>query len=343
MIRTYSARVDVYRNGARLTSLKMLEPATITAAASNAIKTGLSGDFLYDDDFDFIKDELRPVQIIDGTEYPAGVFHVSRSQNVFSQNSKFMHIEAYDKCFLLKSTTTESLLYIAKGTAYLDIIQQLITEAGITSVIAYPTDAVMATSREDWPIGTDYLSIVNTLLAEINYDDIWFNVDGYAVLRPSKSLSTETIMHYYSGMDVDSVLSGDCTQAADIYGKPNVFIAVCQNPEFQSDMVAISVNDNSLSRLSTVRRGKRISKVYRVGNIPNQEALQAYANKLRNDSLFSSETLTITTANMPGHGIRDTIAVQHPQVSGIYEEVGWRLSLGAGSLMQHDLQRKVLI
>lgn len=343
MVRTYSYRVDVYRNGARLTSIKAVDPPRITASADRKIKTGLNGTFAYNENVDYLNDELRPVQIIDGKEYPAGVFHVARYSDAYAQFGKTMRIEAYDKCYLLKSTTTETVLHLEAGTSYLMSIEQLLVGAGIKLYISTPSDAVLASDREDWPIGTDYLTIVNELLSEINYDPVWFNSDGYAVLRPTVSASAENIQHTYSGLDVKSVLSHDCTAYVDIWDKPNVFIAVCQNPDLDAPMIATSVNDSPVSSISTFNRGRRVARTYKIKNIADQDTLQAYADNLRNESMLSSETLTIYTANMPGHGIGDTVAVQHPKISGVYREIGWSLTLAPGQLMQHDLQRKVLI
>lgn len=343
MVRTYSYRVDVYRNGARLTSIKAAEPPQITASAESEIKSGLSGLFYNNSLVDYLDDELRPVQIIDGKEYPAGVFHVVRYTDSYTQFGKTMRIEAYDKCYLLKSTTTETILHLPVGTSYLTAIEQLMVAAGIKLFMTTPNAAVLATDREDWTIGTDYLTIVNELLGEINYDPVWFNSDGYAVLRPSVRASAENIQHTYSGLDVKSVLSHDCTASVDIWDKPNVFIAVCQNPDLDAPMIATSVNDSPVSSISTFQRGRRIARTYKIKNIADQDALQEFVNNLRNESMLSSETLTIYTANMPDHGIGDTVAVQHPKISGVYREIGWSLTLAPGQLMQHDLQRKVLI
>lgn len=343
MVRTYSYRVDVYRNGARLTSIKAAEPPQITASAESEIKSGLSGVFYNNSLVDYLDDELRPVQIIDGKEYPAGVFHVVRYTDSYTQFGKTMRIEAYDKCYLLKSTTTEIVLHLAAGTSYLTAIEQLMVAAGIKLFLTTPNVAVLSTDREDWQIGTDYLTIVNELLGEINYDPVWFNSDGYAVLRPSVRASAENIQHSYSGLDVKSVLSHDCTASVDSWDKPNVFIAVCQNPDLDAPMIATSVNDSPVSSISTFRRGRRIARTYKIKNIADQATLQAYADNLRNESMLSSETLTIYTANMPDHGIGDTVAVQHQKISGVYREIGWIMTLAPGQLMQHDLQRKVLI
>lgn len=345
MNRTYSARVDVYRRGSRLTSIQFLHssPPEITASADAEIKTGLRGLFLPNDMADLFNDELRPVQIIDGVEHPCGVFHVSAYQDKITERGRMMQIEAYDTCFLLKSTTVEGTLHFAAGTNYLSPVEALLVGAGISQHIIEPTAATLATDREDWKIGTDYLTIVNQLLSEINYDPIWFDAQGYAVIQPHSEPSAGNISHSYNGTDLKSVLSYNATASVDVYGKPNVFIAICQNPDLPAPLIATAENNSALSSLSILRRARRIAKTYTVDNIASQSALQDYVDRLRLDSMMSSETVAITTANMPGHGIGDTVAIVHPEISGLFRETGWKLTLAAGKLMSHTLQRRVFI
>ena len=345
MVRTYSARVDVYRGGSRLTSLPFdaASPPTITANADSAVHTGMVGEFRAAPGSDLLNDELRPVQIIDGVEYPAGVFIVASYSKSFSEFGEVLHVEAYDRGFVLQSTATENILHLSAGTPYLTAIGQLLTGAGIVQHIDAPNAAVLATDREDWTIGTSYLAIINQLLSEINYAQVWFDATGFAHLEPQKEPTAQNIFHSFDGTSIRSILSHNATETVDIWGKPNVFIAVCQNPDLPEPLVATAVNDAPQSALSTISRGRRIAKTYTVDNIASQAELEVYANRLRSDSMFSSETLTIYTANVPGHGIGDVVAVRHPRAAGIYREIGWSLTLGIGSLMAHNLQRKVLI
>lgn len=344
MARTYDSRVDVYRNGSRVTTLRFLQnsPPEITADADAAIKTGLRGVFLPNDTADMLNDELRPVQIIDGVEHPCGVFHAASYQEQITEAGRMMSIEAYDKCFILQETTVETTLFVASTTEYTTIIAQMLTDAGIKNYIIEPSSATLMSARE-WETGTDYLTIVNELLAEINYDSIWFDDRGYGILKPHSDPAADNIAHTYQGTDVSSVLSYNATESVDIFGKPNVFICICENPDLPAPLVATSVNDSAVSSLSTIRRGRRIAQVFKIDNIASQTALQEYADRIRFESMMSAETLAITTASMPGHGIGDTVAVVHHEFGGIYRETGWKLTLGVGQLMQHNLQRKVIV
>ena len=140
-----------------------------------------------------------------------------------------------------------------------------------------------------------------------------------------------------------------------MFETPNVFIAVCANPLKGSPLVATAVNENPQSPLSTVRRGRRICQKYPVDNIANQAELQTYAEKLRNDSLMSGETLTITTALIPGIGVGDVVSLYYDNpIYDIYgNNVGfepidaicvvraWTMSLAIEGHMEMELERVV--
>lgn len=271
------------------------------------------------------------------------MFLVSKMPTGYDGRAEALRIEAYDRGFLLQSTTTETILHLPAGMSYAEAIRQMLSGAGVVLFRETPSEAVLATDREDWPIGTSYLAIVNQLLSEINFAPVWFDAEGYAVLAPAPEPTAQTIMHIFDGTNSASILSPEAKSTLDIWGRPNVFIAICQNPDLPEPLVATAVNDSPLSALSTYRRGRRIAQTYFVDNIADQAELQAYAERLKSDSMFSTEEVSIATANVPGHGIGDVVAVRHPQFDGIYRETGWSLTLGIGNLMTHDLQRRVLI
>lgn len=344
MIREYAYRVDVIRNGATLTELLAVRAPSIDADATADIKMSMSGTFLHNDLVDYLNDELKPYQIIDGTAYPVGVFPIGTYADAYDANGVHtVQIEAYDRGLLLQQTRTEQILHLSAGTNYMQAVESLLVEAGISLYLATPTSETLATDREDWDIGTDYLTIINTLLGEINYGDIWFNADGFAVLQPAKTPSAASIDHYYDGGTNLSVLSPEASSETDIFDKPNVFVVVCDNPDLDAPLVSTAVNDNPLSALSTFKRGRRIAQKYDVDNIASQAQLDDYAQRLCNDSMLSSEIVTISTANMPGHGVYDTVAISHPKIQGIFQEVAWSMTLDVGQTMTHTLRRSILI
>ena len=341
MIRSVNFRVDVLRDGVRLLSIPFSSPPNILADSESEIKMSMSGSFVDNDMIDWLSDRLQPVVVIDGAEHPCGVYVPATMTSSSGEDGQRVTVEAYDLCYVLTLAKTETIYHISAGTGYLDAINTLMASAGIAMVQAAPSAAVLQTDREDWDVGTSYLTIINQLLSEINYRTIWFDANGCAVLEPALTPSADRIDHIYDATPVDSITHRDTTTVTDLFDRPNVFIVICSNPDYDAPMTATSENNNAQSRLSIANRGMRIPQVYKVDNIASMDELQVYADRLRDQSMLATEVTTIQTAIVPDHGLFDVVALQHPAASGIYLETGWEFSMQAGTYMTHRLKKVV--
>lgn len=343
-MKTIDFRVDVLRGGVPYEKMVYTQPPTIYANYNAAIKMTMRGTFLHHEKIDYLNDELRPVMMVDGVDHPLGIYRIMTCGD--SRSAAGIHydeIEAYDRASRLTEAKTETWDYWAAGTAYDTIISHYLTLAGIKHVAFIPSNAVLQSSREDWDIGTDYLTIINTLLDEINYQSLWFDNSGVAQIQPYYAPSANAIQHTYSANSGLKSLRPAYTSEIDLYGKPNVFIAILDSPEYETPLVATAENDTPASRLSTISRGIRIPEVYKVDHIASVEGLQDYVNKIRDESMQTSEYVNIETALMPAHGIGDVVAVAHSDMQGVFREVEWTLPMQVGQYMTHKLQRVVMI
>ena len=339
-MRSIDFRMDVLRNGVRFSELRFAEGPSIDCSAEAEISMTLRGSFRHNDAVDLLRDELQPIVILDGIEYPVGVYRPATVRQVKQDGVLLDEIEAYDRALLLSWAKLESRAYHASGSSYSSIINGYLTAAGIAMTMFAPTTATLGSARE-WDVGTSYLQIINELLDELAYDHLWFNNRGYAMLQPYAAPGVSNIAHTF-GANAFRLLSPSYSRETDIYSRPNVFIVIRTSPDYTTALTATAVNDNPMSELSTVRRGVRIPEVYRVDNIASQAALQTYANKLRDRGMEASETLQISTAIVPDHQVGDTVALTDADVAGLYRESGWSFSMEAGSQMTHKLERTVL-
>lgn len=345
MMRTLSFRYVIVRDDADYTEIYPMEGSapTIQMNDGGVIKTSLSGSFADPGEaVNWLSDRIRPEMIIDGVTYHLGIFLPASVRVQVTDTQRWVSIEAYDQCWILRDTKTEGLQYFAAGTSYLTAIQSLLTAAGIALVNAAPSSAVLAEAREDWDIGTSYLDIINQLLSEINYNPIWFNQDGLAILEPASTPTAANIEHTLNDTDVKSLLLPNCSRETDVYEAPNVFIAVCSNADKNAAMVATAENTNPQSPLCIARRGRRIASVVKVDNIANQSELQEYANNLRNQSMISGETIQVSTCLLPGYGVADVVALRYGDLFTTCIEHSWRMQLQVGGTMQHTLEKVVI-
>jgi len=329
--------------------MQAVSAPSIRCDNSAAIKMSFSGVFLPEarDAFgnvipvDYLSDEIEPILIIDGIEHKLGVFLPATVTPSESAGAAQVQIEAFDRCWRVRDVCSETLTNFSAGTPYLTAIESLLTQAGITTVLATPTAATLAEAREDWDIGTSYLTIVNDLLAEINYNPLWFNASGVAILEPASVPTAANIEHTLDANNVESLIIPEISSQTDIYQAPNVFMAYCANPDKSGIWKATAENTNPQSPLSVQRRGRRIMRVERLDNISSQDALQEYVNRKRNDSMISGETINIQTALLPGYGVADVVALHYGETNALCIDKAWSMSLSVGGTMTHTLERVV--
>jgi len=340
-VRNLDVRFDVLRNGVKITTLQPKDAPTIQFDKTAEIKTSMTGTFFQDETFDALFDEIKPYVIIDGVEHPCGVYSPATVELISAEDGKGISIEAYDRCWTVQCFCSESVLHFSAGRNYVDLIRSLLASAGIALVISTPSSAILRYDREDWDIGTSYLTIINELLSEINYQELWFNADGYAVIQPKNLLDAGNIVRTYDANNVESMMLDNTYTSMDLYDAPNVFICVCANPDGTYPLVARAENTSPISPLSIGRRGKRIARLYKVENIASLSALEDYAQLLCQQNMLLGESISITTALIPECGMDDVVALVHPDASGLCYETAWEMEMQTGGTMTHTLEKVI--
>lgn len=350
-MRKVSLYYNLLRGGAYYARLRCMEQTAPRIRMSDAgeIKTSFSGVFApaaRDADgkpleIDWFRDEIQPVLALDGVSHPLGVFLPATPRETVTEGRESVSVEAYDRGWIVRDTRAVNMPYWPAGTRYLDAVEQLLTSSGIKTVFKTPSTAEFSEAREDWDIGTSYLEIVNTLLREINYNPLWFDSGGNAILEPAATPGAGLIRHKLNADDKTARVLPSISRETDLYSAPNVWVVTCANPEKGTLMRAVAEIDNPLSPLSIARRGRRIVSVQNLNNIASQAALQAYADRLRNESLITAETVRISTGLLPGFGVGDLVALNFGDLTALCIERAYDMELRVGGRMTHTLERVV--
>lgn len=344
MTRSLDFRYRIMRGGADYGELYPAANASprISMRSSNAVKTSFSGTFLPPEkDVDWMSDEIRPEILLDGVTYGLGIFRPIKVQRIDDGTAESLSISANDRCWTVRDTRSESRVYFAAGTNYVAAAVSVLTGAGISVINAAATDATLDEDRE-WPIGTSRLDIVNELLTEINYGQLWFDGSGAAMIRPVRIPAAVNISHVLDETKIESLLLPGIQSETDVLSAANVFICVCSNADKDDVMTAVAENTNPQSPLSIARRGKRITKVIQINNISSQEALQAFANRQVSDSMMAGEVITAKTCLLPGFGVDDVTSIRYGDLMAICRESAWTMDLKVGGQMTHTLERTVM-
>lgn len=353
MLRKVSVEVQVLRKGGFLGVLRGFQnnPPTIKMDSNGEIKTVLQGTFektVLDRrkqrvEFDPFSDELQPVLTINGYSYNLGIFVPASANPSYDEigEQETLTIEAYDRAWYAKTTTGKERVFLKRGTNYLDAVESLLAASGIGLVNRTDSENVLSEDREDWDLGTNYLTIINDLLKEISYKELWFDSTGTAILEPISTPTVQHIQHTLDARKVTSLVRPGLSRKTDFYKTPNIYICVCDNPEKSATYTAIAKNTNQYSPLSIQRRGREIVELVTVNNIANQNALQKYADQLLFESMMTGETIEVDTSLLPGWGIGDVVSLHYKDIHALCVSRSWNMQLKAGGAMNHTLEKIV--
>ena len=339
-------RADILRNNARDRAVTIAPGSSVSLDKDAAI--GRTARLAFYEPLDWLKDEIKPYMLLrmgdEYAEFPLGVFIPSTPLRDGADGANEWHVEAYDRTVILAEDGLDEPLYIAAGTLYLDAVQNIFVGAGITNVMIMDYVETVLPADREFEVGTSKLDVVNTLLSEINFNPVYCDADGRFVLSAFKEPSPDKVDFVYSADEL-SIISIDTSSETDYYGLPNVFIAICSNPDLNEDYRSVYVNDNPASPFSTAQRGRRIvSEVYRPDQIASQADFDLYIRRIAYEQLLSaSETVMFSTALMPVHGRADTLAIRHPDINGAFVASGWTLPLEPGAQMEHTARKVVLL
>lgn len=286
--------------------------------------------------FDMFADRLRPIMAINGTEYNFGDYMVIAAPLENDGKEEVYSLEAYDETMILKESALTERMYYPRGTRYLDIVNALLTDCGLSKVIEDPTASTVTIDHE-YAIGTNYLKIINELLDEIGYSHVYAGADGYIFITKNVTRSIAD----YTYTDKNSTILSNIKTDTDIYTLPNVVIGFVSSPDIPTVLKYKRVNDNPKSVISTVRRGYNVVLSFSLDDCPDVQTLQITVDRKFLEVTQATETATIETMPDGEHPYGSYINLGVKGENILFREVGW--SIEAGGKMTHNLERKAFV
>ena len=316
--------------------------AGVSVTVEAEVKWLLTGKFEAMGDVNFLTDRIQPVLTIDGQPFPLGKYVPTDAGTSHDGTRPVVELTAYDLTYLAKSSKIEERVHLAKGTLYTDAIRSLLVEAGITDFLIEANTATLQADREDWEPGTDRLTMINALAAEINYNSIWMDGSGTVHCAAFRMPSASSISVSYRDGEY-SLQYPEWSETVDMFDHPNVFIVEVDNPDLETAMRAVSINDRPDSPFSVGNLGRRVVNYEKLDNIASQAQLQAYADNKRFKSMQTSQSRTFYTGPSGLHSVFDVVELIRDGESTLYEETGWRLELEQPYKMTHTGKRVVYL
>lgn len=285
-----------------------------------------------------------PPQVVPGEwiSFPLGIFLLSTPTKEERNGVIYREVEAYDGLIVLQENKIMERITAPVGELYTDFIYDVLQAAGVSKWNIEPSEKRITTALE-WVIGTDYLRIVNDLLAALNYTPLWTDENGYYISSPYRSPQEAPIDFSYIADELSVIYNG-MTEEMDLFNIPNRWIVVLNDPE-REPLVSTFQNDNPESPTSFQSRGRWIVDYREVTDIADQEALDAYTERIAFAASQVYGKVAFETAAMPFHAYSDVLYLENEalDMTGKFSETDWTLKLDVGATMSHQVRRVVNI
>lgn len=351
----YGPRVIKFRydlldkNEAFKKTLDTVQPGTeIQMSKDSEIKRIAKFNILDDGSIDWLNDRIQPFFLLkmpgdNWIEWPLGIFLLPSPKRKDDHNKVYREIEAYDGNLILQQDKFSYAPYFAAGTKYIDAIKQILAGAGITKINIEDSSEALQTDRE-WDIGTSRLTVINSLLKEIAYTDIWVDERGYFTASKYVSPSIRAEEYLYKDDDL-SIIYPEVEEDCEIFNVPNQWTVTATNSE-TAPLSSTYTNDNPNSPTSTVNRGRTISAdPVTIDYVASQSALNDYVKMIADKDNQVNGEIDFNTALMPMHSFDDVLRLEYSplNIANKYEELGWTMVLKKGEKMKHQLRKVVQV
>jgi len=304
--------------------------------------------------FNFLQHSLRPVAILDDPtssltySFTLGTFLLA--QPSISPDDPLAPVDCDGFDWLLKASEARNPTRAVStdptygGSNYYAIIKQLLANAG------FPTIAVDASARNkvpvapfEWDPGTSYLSMVNDLLAGLNFVPLHCDAFGIPTSAPYQDPQSQSSVWSYT-RDTNSVtILGSTVVEQDYWNLPNQWVGVVSEPD-QPELKKTVTNDDPSSPYSTVSRGRTITRMLtpeELGKPPDQATLDAVVQRYADEVSMQQEVVKFSSAIMPIHDTGDMVWLDYGLGTFKFREQSWEMDLTHGGLMTHVVKRSV--
>lgn len=296
-------------------------------------------------DIDWINDRIRPVfnlRMPDGglAKWSLGVFLISSPTRKMQNGEIIRELELFDKNLILREDKIVKRLFYPRDKKYVDLIKDILNGASIPQVQIEDSPLILPIEREFEP-GTPKIEIVNDLLNEINYKNIWVDNNGYFQVQKYIEPVKREVEYTYRTDDY-SIIQADAIEETDLFNAPNVWYITYSNPEQRS--YSATYENNSLSSITSIpNRGRRIVKLDTIDNIPNQQTLKSVTKRMayRDSQVYSN--LTFTTAVMPHHTNDNMLFINMKGLDVDYKYLEKRWRINFNGTMEHECKRIVYV
>lgn len=284
---------------------------------------------------DYMNDRIMPVIVIDGKEYPKGIFLISSPDRNIESYAITRNLTCYSKLKILDNNKITSRYYVPAGSNVVNAITNLLGDEPHSI-----TDSILTTSTDhEWEVGTSKLDIINDLLDIINYVSLIPADDGKFTSYPYKSPNERVhTIEYIEGND--SIILSSMTEDFDFFDTPNIFVRYTNDVDIEPPIIATYPLQTGNIPVTIDGRLPNVD-IQEVRDIADQATLYAKCKQDAYNARSVYSHLNFETAINPIHNYLDCVWVKVGDIDYKYIETSWSFNLKIGSLMKHTCRRVV--
>lgn len=327
------------KNGQYKKRLYNVQSASVRYASLARLKGSANILMAEDNDIDYISDRIQIKCIINDKSHDLGDYLISSPKRVINGNQVMRDCQCWDKLLILDEDKVESRHVCNIGTNVINEIKRIIGDLPQ----AIGDDASTLNSAIEWEIGTPKLTIINDLLAIINWTGLRVNQAGFFTTDPY-IIPSERQVEFNLESGADSIIHPDKTDELDLFNVPNVVILTTNNPDIDPPLKAVAENNNVDSATSIPRRGRRIVYHEEITEAIDQATINARAKKILYDKSDVYNHVTHATAIAPDEfGYLKCLYYKTPKIEGKFIQTMTEIKCEAGGKMERTMRKAVKI
>lgn len=298
-----------------------------------AVSGGGSLSWTQDDvPISWLTDRIRITHIDGaGVETPLGVWLPSMPGWDTSPTATTTTVELLDKTELLNSPVGSWVTYPA-GTVVTDQVAAIIAARGERHTLITASTATLSTAQS-WEPGDTWLTVVNDLLASINYASLWADMDGLLVVAPYVAPGDRLVVATYGGDPGDALMTPEWSDRAEIFALPTGARIYVAGDESTPGLIG-AADLPEAHPLSAVSRGREIL-IADEGEADSQATANALAQRALDDAMRVTRNVEVAHP-LDGTQVNDAV---HHRPLGLDATITQRsIDMGVGAVVTDTIR-----
>lgn len=298
-----------------------------TRQAIKRILTGVKFDVADTANINPLKDRLRPFLIVDGIQYPIGVF-------LFVDYPKFRHSFGIDSMAslvdqgLILDQDMRTSFAVAQGANLSIAISMLLDRYSLFDRSIEASTFIGGQGALFWPAGTKGTKVVNDIAALCGFLPVYWDNNGKAILRsvPNPNVTTPAFIH--TNVQQDSIMEADVP--LDV---PNRYTVIDSGVTDSVITATYTVPDSAPH--SFANRGWFVDKVITAQGLGTTAVALNLAKQNADTDIQGFQQYAFNTPIDPRHDTFDVVRLLNVN----YLERRWSWTMNQNNAMTHDLVR----